>query len=119
MVDKVYRSEEGEASVRTLPQSPKTFGMILGAVLIQTEHPLGRRLSLMRPVLGEDNGVAELLFGAVLVTTKIVPRDLGRLLLTTYPKKRMAIELSIDIMCALVVAFVFAHLIPYAATVRG
>ena len=34
------------------------------------------------------------IFGLVLTVTKIVPRDIDRLLLTTYPKQRMAIEVK-------------------------
>jgi hypothetical protein len=45
----------------------------------------------------------------VLTATKILPRDIDRLLLTTYPKRRMVIEAVIGVICAFVVGFVFAY----------
>ena len=35
VVDKIYRTEEDHAAVRSLPQGPKTVGLILSAVIVQ------------------------------------------------------------------------------------
>lgn len=109
-VDRLYRAEEGHPAVRALPQGPATIARILAAVLAQTAMWAGVYV-LVEPVLGEDLLSRGLLFGGILVVTKILPRDIDRLLLTTYPKLRMTIELVIGIVCAMVTGLVFAWLL--------
>lgn len=108
ITDKIYRSEEKHPAVRALPQAPKTIGMILGAVLLQTLL-WAYVYQLVSPALPGDKMARGLLFGFILVLTKIIPRDIDRLLLTTYPKKRMLIEFAIGIVCSFVVGIVFGY----------
>lgn len=110
VVDRLYRTEEGHPAVRALPQGPRTIGMILAAVLAQTVLWAGVYV-LVKPVLGEGVLTRGLLFGGILIVTKILPRDIDRLLLTTYPKRRMTIELVIGCVCAVVTGLVFAWLL--------
>ena len=110
ITDKVYRSEEKHAAVRALPQSPKTIGMILVAIIIQSAL-WAFVYTLIAPALPGDKMGKWLLFGFILVLTKIIPRDTDRLLLTTYPKKRMTIEFVIGIICSFVVGIVFGYLL--------
>lgn len=114
ITDKVYRSEEQHAAVRTLPQKPKTIGMILAAILVQSAlWALVYRL-IAPAFSGEflnDKLSKGLLFGLILVFTKIIPRDVDRLLLTTYPKKRMTIEFVIGIICSFAVGITFGYVL--------
>ena len=110
IVDKIYRSEESHPAVRSLPQNPKTIGMILLAVVIQTAA-WAYVYAMVKPVLPETPIMKGVMFGLILTLTKILPRDIDRVLLTTYPKKRMAIEFVIGIVCAVVLGVVFAYLL--------
>lgn len=110
VTDKVYRSEEKHAAVRTLPQSPKTIGMILIAIIIQTVL-WAYVYTLVAAALPGDKLIKGLMFGLILVLTKIIPREADRILLTTYPKKRMTIEFIIGIICSLAVGVTFGYLL--------
>lgn len=110
VVDKLYRAEEEHPAVRSLPQEPKTIGMIGTAVLVQCALWAGVYL-LMAGGLPEDLVGRGLAFSAVIGAVKIVPRDVDRLLLTTYPLRRMGIEFVIGLLCALPVGFTFAWLL--------
>lgn len=110
VVDRPYRAQESDPAVRSLPQTPKTIAMILAAVLAQSALWAGIYW-LVKPALGADPWVQAALFGVLIVLVKVVPRDIDRLLLTTYPKRRMAIEFFAGIACAFVVSSVFAHTI--------
>ena len=110
VVDKIYRTEESHAAVRALPQSPKTIGMILIAIVIQTAL-WAYVYTLVSPAFGGGKLAKGLLFGFILVLTKIIPRDTDRILLTTYPRKRMTIEFIIGIVCSLVVGIVFGYML--------
>jgi len=110
ITDKVYRSEEHKPGVRALPQSPKTIGMILGAILIQVIL-WAIVYMVVGAALPEGKLEKGLVFGLILVATKIIPRDLDRTLLSTYPKKRMLIEFVIGIISALAVGVTFGYLI--------
>ncbi len=108
--DKAYRSQEKHPAVRALPQSAKTMGLIVGAILVQVVL-WSFVYVLVAPALPGTKLMKGLLFGLVLVATKIVPRDVDRLMLTTYPKKRLVIEFAIGMICAFVVGLVFAQMI--------
>lgn len=110
ITDKVYRSEEKHPAVRALPQSPKTIGMILAAIVVQSVI-WAWVYTLIVPVLPGSKLAKGLLFGFILVLTKIIPRDIDRLLLSTYPKKRMAIEFVIGIICSFVVGIAFGYIL--------
>ncbi len=109
-VDKIYRSEEGHAGVRALPQSAKTIGMILLAVVIQSLL-WAYVYTLISSGLAGGRLCKGLTFGLILSLTKIIPRDIDRILLTTYPRKRMTIEFVVGIICSLVVGIVFGYLL--------
>lgn len=110
IVDPIYRSQEGHPAVRALPKVPATIGKILLAVAIQS-FLWALVFRLIEPVLPGETLGKGLAFGAILVVTKLVPRDVDRLLLTTYPTKRMLIELVIGIVCAIVVGVVYAYVL--------
>ncbi len=110
VVDKIYRTEERHAAVRALPQSPKTIGMILIAIVIQSAL-WAYVYALISPAFSGGKLTKGLLFGFILVLTKIIPRDADRILLTTYPTKRMTIEFIVGIVCSLVVGIVFGYML--------
>ena len=110
VVDKIYRTEEEHPAVRALPTGPKTIGLILGAVLVQCVIWAFVFL-LVEPALGDSLISRGLWFGAIIIAVKVVPRDIDRWLLTTYPKKRMIIELVNGALLAFSVSFSFAWLL--------
>ncbi len=107
VVDRLYRTQESHPAVRALPQTPKTIGMIIAAVFVQTLLWAGVYL-LIEPALGEGLWTKAMTFAGILIAIKIIPRDIDRVLLTTYPKLRLWIELVIGCICALVTGLVFA-----------
>jgi len=110
MTDRVYTSQESEAGVRALPKSPRTIGMILLAVFIQCILWTMVFLAIAKALPG--NGLVKgTAFGGILIATKMIPRDIDRLLLTTYPKKRMLIEFVIGSVCCICVGVVFGMLL--------
>ncbi|HVP77301.1 MAG TPA: DUF1761 family protein [Thermodesulfobacteriota bacterium] len=109
-VDKIYRSEEKHAAVRALPQSAKTIGMILLAVVVQSIL-WAYVYTLVSSALAGGRLCRGLTFGLILALTKIIPRDIDRILLTTYPRKRMTIEFIVGIICSLVVGVVFGYML--------
>lgn len=110
IVDKIYRSEEDHPAVRNLPQNPGTIARILGAVLVQCVLWAGLYL-FIKTGLGDTLVSRGLAFTAIISLVKIVPRDIDRMLLTTYPPKRLGIEIIAGFVCAAVVGFVFAWLL--------
>lgn len=110
IVDAIYRSEESHPAVRRLPQAPATIGKILLAVLVQCLAWAWVYLTI-EPALPEGLVSKGLLFGAILCATKIMPRDVDRVLLTTYPPKRLVIEIVVGVLCAFVVGLTFAWLL--------
>lgn len=109
-VDKIYRSQEGHAGVRALPQSAKTIGMILLAVVIQSAL-WAYVYTLIGSALAGGKLGKGLTFGLILAFTKVIPRDIDRILLTTYPRKRMTVEFVVGIICSFVVGIVFGYLL--------
>ena len=110
ITDKSYRTEEKHPAVRSLPQSPKTIGKILASILVQVVL-WAYVYVLVAPALPGDKLSKGLFFGLILSLTKIVPRDIDRMLLTTYPKKRMMIEFVIGLICSFVVGIAFGYLL--------
>jgi hypothetical protein len=107
-VDKLYNSQVALPGVRSLPKAPQTIGMILGAIIVQVVL-WAWVFTLIKPVLPTELPMRGVLFGLVLTVTKMIPRDIDRLLLSTYPKQRMIIEAIIGIICAFVVGLAFAY----------
>lgn len=110
IVDKLYASQEGHPSVRQLPKNGATMGKILLAVLVQCIL-WAVVYDYSKAVLPSDLSGKVIYFGSLIAVMKMIPRDIDRLLLTTYPGKRMFIEFVIGVVCAYVVAFVFAWFI--------
>lgn len=110
IVDKIYRTQEKEPGVRALPASGKTIGMILTAIIIQVVL-WAWVYSLVKTSLPGDLLHKGLLFGLVLSVTKMIPRDIDRMLLTKYPQKRMVIEFIIGTISCLAVGITFGYLI--------
>jgi hypothetical protein len=110
IVDKIYTGQENEPGVRALPKSPKTIGMILIAVFTQSIL-WSFVYYIVAPALPGERLFRGLVFGMILVVTKMIPRDIDRLLLTSYPKRRMVIEFIIGSVCCICVGVVFSLLI--------
>lgn len=106
-VDKAYRRFESHPSVRQLPPSPSTMGKIVLAVALQCLL-WAAVFVLIAPALPSGFFPRTLAFAGIIVAVKVVPRDIDRVLLTTYPGPRMTIEFIVGIVCALVVAAAFA-----------
>jgi putative flippase GtrA len=106
-VDKVYNTESDHPAVKFLPQNAQTIGKILLAIVIQCAM-WALVYYWIESALPDDTIKAGLIFGGIISLVKIVPRDIDRLLLTTYPSKRMIIEFVVGIVCAFVVGFVYA-----------
>jgi len=110
VVDKIYKSQEGDSGVRVLPKSLKTISMILLAVFIQCIL-WSVVFKTVSPALPEGALYKGFGFGLILISTKMIPRDIDRLLLSTYPRKRMLIEFIIGAVCCICVGVVFAALL--------
>lgn len=110
IVDKIYGSQEAFAGVKALPKVPATVGKIMLAIVIQCVL-WATIFKWIKDALPETLLEKTLAFGTVILVMKMIPRDIDRLLLTTYPIKRMTIEFIIGGICAYVVAFVFAFFI--------
>ncbi|MGB8400796.1 hypothetical protein [Bradyrhizobium sp.] len=111
VVDKIYSSQEGHPSVRALPKSPPTIVKILAAIVVQCTL-WAIVFTWIKAALPVDLVSRGVLFGTILSFTKLIPRDIDRMLLTTYPAKRLTIEFVIGVVCAYIVAFVFAYRMP-------
>lgn len=111
VVDPLYRAQEVHPAVRALPQAPSTIAKILLAVFVQCLVWAGVYLGVREALPGEtlEKGAW---FGLILCLTKILPRDIDRVLLTTYPARRLGIEFVIGLLCAFVVGWTFAWLLP-------
>jgi uncharacterized membrane protein YagU involved in acid resistance len=105
-----HTGQENEPGVRALPKSPKTIGMILIAVFTQSIL-WSFVYYIVAPALPGERLFRGLVFGMILVVTKMIPRDIDRLLLTSYPKRRMVIEFIIGSVCCICVGVVFSLLI--------
>lgn len=110
IIDPIYRAEEKSPAVRALPQGPATIARILVAVFVQCVLWALVYLAIA-PSLPSPTWLKGLAFGGIITVVKVIPRDIDRLLLTTYPARRMTIELVNGIVCAAVVGLVFAFLL--------
>jgi hypothetical protein len=109
IVDKIYRKQDHLPGVKALPPNPKSIGLILGAIFIQIVLWEAVYV-LVQSALPGGNLQKGLVFGLVLVATKMVPRDADRLLLSTYPQKRMLIEFIIGSVNCFAIGLTFAFL---------
>lgn len=110
VVDRLYRAQESDPAARKLPQQPSTIAKILVAVLVQCVLWAFVYLGIA-DALSDDALCRGLQFAGLITVVKLVPRDIDRLLLTTYPSLRMGIEFVIGIPCAVVVGLVFAYML--------
>lgn len=110
VMDKIYASTSNHASVKQLPKSAATMGKIIFAIFIQCVLWAFIYQWIVSTLDGSWISKG-LLFGTIICFIKMIPRDIDRLLLTTYPTKRMLIEFVIGAICSYVVAFVFAYFI--------
>jgi len=108
IVDKMYSSEEDHPAVKSLPKSPITISKILLAIIIQCIL-WALVYGWVKGALPESLISKVFIFGTIISVMKIIPRDIDRILLTTYPGKRMMIEFIIGLVCAYVVAFVYVY----------
>ena len=110
ITDKIYRSRDHQPGVRVLPPNPKSIGMILAAIVVQIIL-WALVFHAVKGALPIDKLTRGLSFGLILIATKMIPRDADRILLSTYPSKRMAIEFVIGCVSMMVVGIVFGYLI--------
>jgi len=110
IVDKIYRSQETDPAVKTLPKVPATMAKILFAVLVQCVL-WALVYGWVKDSLPETIRGKTLVFGTIIFFMKMIPRDIDRLLLTTYPIKRMTIEFIIGTICSYIVALTYAWFI--------
>jgi len=110
IVDPIYRSQESMPAVRALPQGPTTIVRILTAVLVQCVLWAVVYVGVA-PALPQPTWLKGLAFGGIIAVVKVIPRDIDRVLLTTYPGRRMTIELVNGVVCAAVVGWTFAWLL--------
>lgn len=108
IVDPIYRRQESHAAVRELPQGGATIGKILGAVLLQCALWAWVYVTIADALPGSAM-TKGLVFAGIITAVKVIPRDIDRLLLTTYPNLRMGIEFVIGIACAVAVGLAFAY----------
>jgi hypothetical protein len=108
IVGKMYQSEEDHPSVKNLPKNPLTMGKIMLAVLVQCIL-WALVYNYVKASLPSTLEAKTLVFGSIILVMKMIPRDIDRLLLTTYPIKRLTIEFVIGGICAYLVAFVFTY----------
>ena len=108
IVDPIYRRQESHAAVRELPQNGGTIAKILGAVILQCALWAWVYVTIADALPGEAM-TKGLTFAAIITAVKVIPRDVDRLLLTTYPTLRMVIEFVIGIACAVAVGLAFAY----------
>ena len=109
-VDKAYNTEPVHPSVKVLPKSGSTIGKILAAVFLQCAL-WACVYTMVKPALGESALHRGLVFAGILTVVKLIPRDADRILLTTYPMRRMIIEFINGAICAVVVGLVFGYLL--------
>jgi hypothetical protein len=110
VVDKIYRRHEGHPAVRPLPTGPRTVAKIGIAIMMQT-LPWAWLFHWLAPSLPSEPVARGLAFGAILCAVKLLGRDIDRVLLSTYPSVRLAIELVIGVVCAGVVGVVYAFML--------
>lgn len=110
IIDKVYRSEDKKPGVRVLPMSAKTMGKVFLVVLLQVIC-FASVFVLIKSALPEAGLIRGLIFGFIIVLTKIIPRDTDRILVSTYPTKRLTIEFFIGIIASFVVGIVFGYML--------
>lgn len=108
IVGKIYSNQEKMPGVRSLPKSPKTIVLLLCAILAQVALWAGV-YALINSALPGDKLEKGLIFGLILVAIKMIPRDVDRILLSTYPKKRLLIEFIIGTISMFVVGVVFSY----------
>lgn len=105
--DRIYNLTAGAPGVRALPKSPQTIVKILAAILVQCIL-WALLYDILKPALPGTGWLKGLSFGGVLLTFKMIPREIDRLLLSTYPLQRLQIEFWIGAICCFVVGIVFA-----------
>ncbi len=109
-VDKVYSQSESHPSVKALPKNGQTMLKIILAILVQCIL-WAAVYDNIKSSLNGDAFTKGLWFGTIISLMKMIPRDIDRALLTTYPPKRMTIEFVNGIVCSYVVAGCFSYMI--------
>ena len=109
IIDKIYRSQDNQGGARSLPKTAKSVGMIISVILIQVVL-WAWVYSVISSVLPGDKLEKGLIFGLILIATKMIPRDTDRILLSKYPQKRMLIEFVIGCISMMVVGTIFGYL---------
>lgn len=109
-VNQFYKPAEAHPAVKPLAPGAATPLKILGAVALQCVlWALVYRW--IKPGLPASTAGAGTVFGGIIFLMKILPRDIDRLLLTTYPAIRMAVEFVVGLVCAFTVSFTYAALL--------
>jgi hypothetical protein len=108
--DRIYKSADNSA-VKEWPSLPKYLGlMFVGGVLAQ--YTLWAFVFvLVKPVLSGGAFLQGIVFGLILIVTKILPRFFDMWIQTTYPDRKLVIELINGSIGSFVGGLIFAYVI--------
>jgi hypothetical protein len=110
IVGKIYDKDEQKSGVRALPKNPKTVFILLAAILVQVAM-WAMVYTAIKPVFPGFNFHKGVFFGLILIMIKMIPRDVDRMILSTYPDRRMLIEFIIGSISCLCVGITFGYLL--------
>jgi hypothetical protein len=90
----MYRHPDKYPQARSVPKSPRTLALILAINVLKCSCFAAVYL-LVLPCLPAEPASRGVLFGLLLTLTRMIPGDVDRAFLTTYPAKAAWIEFGI------------------------
>ena len=104
----MYRHPEKYPQARSVPKSPGTLALILGINILKCSCYAAVYLIVVSslPVAPVSRGV---LFGLILVLTRMIPGDVDRAFLTTYPATPAWIEFGIFTVGSFFIAMSYSY----------
>jgi hypothetical protein len=110
VVDKVYAADEGHPSVKRMPKTPAALLKLLASIVVQVTA-WAWVYRVVEPALPYNVTARGVAFGLLLIVVKVLPGTLDRVLTTTYPSLRLAIEATVGSVGGLAVGLCFARLL--------
>lgn len=110
LVAKIYKDAENSPALKKWPSVPKYLGLQFIGALAQCLL-WAFIFSLVKSVLPEEIFPKGLLFGLILIATKIFPRFFDMWIQTAYPGKLLAVEFINGSIGSFVIGIVFAFII--------